>query len=61
MDLMSYSFVNFATFLISTGSKCHICDIIVLIKLTLTQSKVLDALIGVHVDESLLKLELYAR
>ena len=39
MDLMSYSFVNFVTFLVSTERKCHICDIIVLNKLTLTQSK----------------------
>ena len=39
VDFMSYSFVNFVTFLISTERKCHICDIIVLNKLALTQSK----------------------
>ena len=37
MDLMSYLFVNFVTFLVFTKRKCHICDIIVLNKLTLTQ------------------------
>jgi hypothetical protein len=36
---MSYSLVNFVTFLVSTERKCHICDIIVLNKLTWTQSK----------------------
>ena len=39
MDSRSFSFVNFATFLVSTKRKCHICDIIVLNKLTLTKSK----------------------
>ena len=37
---MSYSFVNFVTIQVSVERKCHICDkIIVLNKLTLTQSK----------------------
>ena len=35
MDLVSYLFVNFVIFLISIERKCHICDIIVLHKLTL--------------------------
>ena len=39
VDLMSSSCVNFATFLVSTERKCHICDIIVLNKSTLTQSQ----------------------
>ena len=39
VDLMSYSFVNFVAFLVSTERICHICDIIVLTKLTYTQSK----------------------
>ena len=39
VNWMSYSFVNFVTFLLSTARKCRICDIIVLNKLTLTQSK----------------------
>ena len=39
VDLMSYSLVNFVTFLVSSERKCHICDIIVFNKLTLTQSK----------------------
>ena len=47
VDLMSYSFVNSLTFLVSTEWKCHICDIIVLNKLTLTQSK--------HISEVILK------
>ena len=39
MDLMSYSFVNFVIFLVSTERKCHICDTSVLNKLALAQSK----------------------
>ena len=39
VDLMSYFFVNFATFLISTERKCHIHDLIVFKKSTLTQSE----------------------
>ena len=32
MNLMSNSFVNFVTFLVSTNGKCHVRDIIVLNK-----------------------------
>ena len=39
MDAMPYSFANFVTFYVSTERKCHICDIILLDKLTLTQSQ----------------------
>ena len=39
VNLMSYSLVKVVTFLVSTERKCHICDIIVLNKLTLMQSK----------------------
>ncbi len=38
VDLMSYTFVNSVTFLVSTERKCHSCDIIELNNLTLTQS-----------------------
>ena len=48
VDLMSYSFVNFVSFLVSTERKCHICDIIVLNKLTLTQSKCISEVILRH-------------
>ena len=43
VDLMPYSFVNFVTFLVSTEGRCHICDIIVLNKLTSTQSRSIGA------------------
>ena len=43
VDLMLYSFVYFVTFLISNERKCQICDIIVLNKLTLTQSERISA------------------
>lgn len=36
VDLMSYLFVNFVTFSVFMERKCHICDIIVRNKLTLT-------------------------
>ena len=39
VEKMSYSFVNFVIFLVSTERKCYICDSIVLNKLTLTESK----------------------
>jgi len=44
VDSMSYSFANFVTFVVSTETKCRICDIIVLNKLTLTQSQCIRAL-----------------
>jgi len=44
---MSYSFVDFVTCLVSTKRKFDIRDIIVLNKLTLTQSKLISALCGV--------------
>ena len=37
--LMSYSYVNLVIFLVFNEGKCHIYDIIVLIKLTLKESK----------------------
>ena len=39
MDFISYSFVKFVTVLVSNERKLHICDIIVLNKLTITLSK----------------------
>jgi len=42
MDLISYLFVNFVKFLVSPERKCHVCDIIVLNKLTLTRSKLIS-------------------
>ena len=48
VDIMSYSFVDFVTCLVSTERKFDILDIIVLNKLTLTQSsKLVSALCGV--------------
>ena len=44
VDLMSHSFANFVTFLSSTKRKCHRYDIIVLNKLTLTQSKYISVM-----------------
>jgi hypothetical protein len=45
VDLMSYSFVNFVTILISIERKCHIYYIIMLNKLTLTQSKCISVIL----------------
>jgi GTPase Era involved in 16S rRNA processing len=44
VNLMSYSFVNFVTFVVSTERKCRICDNIVLNKLTSTHSQRIRAL-----------------
>ena len=43
-DLISYSFVNFVTFLVSTKRKFRTFDITVLNKCTLTQSQRISAL-----------------
>ena len=50
LDVMSYLFVNFVTFLVSTERNCHICDIIVLNKLTLTQSCISDRAYHTDID-----------
>ena len=39
MGLMPYLFVKFVIFLVFIKRKCHICDIIIFNRLTLTQSK----------------------
>ena len=56
MDLMSCSFVNYVTLLVSIERKHHTCDIIVLDKLTLTQSKCISDISNYMYTSNYLKI-----